>query len=242
MTDPLQPHHRERIRINRRSSWFGSKFGEGIALRYSSPRVGVPEKTVMAVLGPASDKSQLEEGDSMRLQLPKYGAGILFAALLIFVPTRASADSVTLTISSVSGTPGSTVTVDGTITNNSSDTVYLNSESYTLASGSFINGDPTDFFLNAPVSLAPDTSSGLIALFAFEIEPGTAAGSYSGNFLDIVGGGPSDLTDVLTSSGYSVTVLSSTVPEPGALILLSAGLLGLWLLRRNSLTALASSH
>jgi hypothetical protein len=168
----------------------------------------------------------------MRLQVPKYVAGMLLAALFILVPSRVNADSVTLTLGSVSGTPGSTVTVDGTITNDSLNTVYLNSESYTLAVP-FLNGDNTDFFLNAPLSLAPGTNSGLIALFSFEIGAGTPAGSYSGNFLDIVGGGPGDFTDVLTSSGYSVTVVSSTVPEPGALILLTTGLLGLLPLRRR---------
>ena len=169
----------------------------------------------------------------MSLQMSKYVPGMLLALLLILMPTRTNADSVSLTLSPVSGTPGSTVTVDGTITNDTSSTVYLNSESYTLPLP-FINGDNTDFFLNAPLSLAPDTNSGLIALFSFEIETGTAAGSYSGNFLDIVGGGPSDFTDVLTSSGYSVTVVGSTVPEPSTLILVSTGLFGLLPLRRRT--------
>ena len=80
------------------------------------------------------------------------------------------------------------MTVYGTITNTGSDDVYLNSENFTLGSSSFSNGDVTDFFLNAPLSLAPDSDSGLIALFTFDVASGTPGGSYGGNFLDILGG------------------------------------------------------
>lgn len=157
----------------------------------------------------------------MRARQIKILAMLIFVmslVTLLAIPVRA--DGINLTLSPVSGAPGTTVTVDGTITNNSSNTVYLNSESFTLSSP-FINGDTTDFFVNAPLSLSPDTNSGLIALFTFQIAPGTPSGIYPGNFLDIIGGGPSNFTDVLASSEFSVTA----TPEPGTLPLLGTGLL-----------------
>lgn len=160
-------------------------------------------------------------------------AAVVLVLSFMFIPGRASADGVSLTLSPASGTPGSTVTVDGTITNDSAGTIYLNGESFTLGGSSFTNGDPTDFFLNAPISLDPGGSSGLIALFALQIASGTPDGSYSGNFLDIIGGGPSDTTDVLGSSGYSVDVVSTVTPEPSTLVLFGVGLLGFLPLRRK---------
>lgn len=151
---------------------------------------------------------------------------------LVVIAGSAKADGVTLTLSTVSGASGSTVTVDGTITNDSSNTVYLNGESFTLAS-SFINGDTTDFFLNAPISLDPGGSSGLIALFVFQIASGTPNGSYSGNFLDIIGGGPSDFADTLASASYTADVVSTATPEPSTLVLFGIGLLGFLPLRRK---------
>jgi len=148
---------------------------------------------------------------------------ILIAFFGALLASRACADGVTLALSNVSGPPGSTITVVGTITNNTADTVYLNSEDFTLGSSSFLNGDITDFFLNAPISLGPDSNSGLIALFTFDIAPSTPGSVYDGNFLDIIGGGPSDFTDVLASSEFSVNVTAT--PEPGTLLLLFSGLL-----------------
>jgi hypothetical protein len=145
----------------------------------------------------------------------------ILMSFVAFLPRPAVADGVDLTLSTVLGPPGSTVTVDGTITNNGSVTVFLNSENFSLSSPSFINGDITEFFLNAPVYLEPGTTSGLIPLFTFEIAPGTPAGFYPGNFLDIIGGGPTDFTDVLASAEFSVGV----TPEPGTVVLLGTGVL-----------------
>ena len=157
--------------------------------------------------------------------------------LLSFSPTEARADAV-LTLSPVSGLPGTTVTVDGIITNTGTTTVYLNSEDFTLNSSSFLNGDITDFLLNAPVSLlAGGAPPGLIALFTFDIAPGTSAGPYAGNFLDIIGGtDPSDFTDTLATAEFTVNVQST--PEPGTFLLLTLGIFflgGLYLMRRGKI-------
>lgn len=108
----------------------------------------------------------------------------LVMCLLALVASAARGDSggVDLTLSGVSGAPGSEVTVYGTITNTGSDDVYLNSENFTLGSTYFSNGDVTDFFLNAPLSLGPDSNSGLIALFTFDVASGTPGGAMGATF------------------------------------------------------------
>ena len=169
------------------------------------------------------------------------GMASFVMCLLAIVASAARGDggAVDLTLSGVSGTPGSEVTVYGTITNTGSDDVTFNSENFTLGSAYFSNGDVTDFFLNAPLSLGPDSNSGLIALFTFEIGSGTPAGIYAGNFLDILGGpGASDLND-LASAEYSVNVASATVPEPGTIGLIALGLVGVILLRRRPINGVA---
>lgn len=165
-------------------------------------------------------------------------AGTILAALVLAVlPSSVHANPVTLTLSAASGSSGSTITLDGTITNNTANTVYLNSEDFSLGSSSFLNGDVTDFFLNAPLLLASGGSSGLIALFTFDIAPGTLGGTYGGNFLDIIGGTNSgDFTDTLASARFSVDVSGAgATPEPGTLILLGSGLIALaCMMRRGS--------
>jgi PEP-CTERM motif len=159
----------------------------------------------------------------------------LVMCLLALVTSAARGDGggVDLTLSSVSGASGSEVTVYGTITNTGADDVYLNSENFTLGSTYFSNADVTDFFLNAPLSLGPDSNSGLIALFTFDIASETPAGAYGGNFLDILGGpGDSDQND-LASAEFSVVVANAAVPEPGMIGLIALGLASVILLRRR---------
>ena len=133
------------------------------------------------------------------------------------------ADSLTLTLLPVLGTPGGTVTVEGVIANPGTSTLFLNNENFTLGSSNFLNGDVTDFFLNAPISLDGGTDSGTIALFTFDIGAGTPGGTYTGNFLDILGGpGPNDQNE-LVSTEFSVTVTPAvTTPEAGSSLQLSA--------------------
>ena len=163
------------------------------------------------------------------------GVATLIACLMALVPsaTRGDSGGLDLTLSSVSGVPGSEVTVYGTITNTGSGDVYLNNENFTLGSSYFLNGDITDFFLNAPLSLGPDSDSGLIALFTFDIAPGTPGGTYGGNYLDILGGPGSSDQNLLASAEFSVAVESTAVPEPGTIGLIVLGLAGAILLRRR---------
>jgi len=164
---------------------------------------------------------------------------LLKATLILFLftmmPFGARADSTELTLSPVTGTAGEDVTVFGTITNTGTALVYLNGETFSLGSSSLLNGDVTDFFDNAPLSLAGDSNSGLIALFSFDIAPDTAPGVYSENFLQILGGpGMFDQNDIADAE-YSVHVEGTSVPEPETIGLIALGLAGVMLLRRRRL-------
>jgi hypothetical protein len=162
----------------------------------------------------------------MRARQTKTGLiAIFFVSLIMALPRAVLADGITLTLSPVSSANGTTVTVEGTIANNGSSTIFLNNENFTLGSGFFSNGDITDFFLNAPLFLDGDTDSGLIPLFTFDIAPGTPAGPYTGNFLDILGGPGSSDQNLLSSVEFTVTVATTSVPEPSCLDLLGGALL-----------------
>jgi hypothetical protein len=161
---------------------------------------------------------------TQRRTLMTLGLIAFFAAIL---PGTLRADSTQLTLTSVSGSAGQVVTVDGTISNTGSSLINLNGENFTLGSDlNFLNGDVTDFLNNAPLFLAGDTNSGLIALFSFEIAPGTAPGMYSGNSLQILGGpGGSDFLEIASAS-FTINVKGTAVPEPASLLLVCVGLLG----------------
>lgn len=170
---------------------------------------------------------------------------LLKAALILCLLTivssgvRADSNQTQLTVSSVSGTAGEDVTVFGTITNTGKLRVFLNGEGFSLGSSSLLNGDVTDFFANAPTSLSGGANSGLIALFSFDIAPGTAPGVYDENFLQLLGGtGKFDQNDIADAE-FSVTVESATVPEPETIVLLALGLAGVLLLRRRSFNDIA---
>jgi hypothetical protein len=164
----------------------------------------------------------------MRVHI-KIAAVMLLLLAVAAWPRATYADGISLTLSAVAGAPGTTVTVEGTISNTGSSTVFLNGENFTLSSGFFSNSDITDFFVNAPLSLDSGTNSGLIALFTFDVAAGTPGGIYTGNFLDIVGGPGSSDANLLASAAFPVTVAPVVAtPEPGIFALFGSGF-ALWI-------------
>ena len=160
----------------------------------------------------------------------------LFLFAIVPLGVRADSSQTQLTMSNVTATSGQDVTVFGTITNTGTALVFLNGEGFSLGTSSFLNGDVTNFFANAPASLAGGTNSGLIALFSFDIAPGTAPGVYDENFLQLLGGaGQFDQNDIADAE-FSVTVKSATVPEPETIGLLALGLASVIPLRHRRLS------
>jgi hypothetical protein len=102
-----------------------------------------------------------------------------------------------------------------------------------------LNGEVSDFFANAPASLGGGANSGLIALFSFDIAPGTAPGVYDENFLQLLGGAGKFDQDDIADAEFSVTVKSTTAPEPETIGLLAMGLAGVILLRRRRFNHIA---
>lgn len=150
------------------------------------------------------------------------------AVLSLASAVRADSVEVTLTETSQTATPGSTITFDATITNlSSTNTVFLNADS-SVTSSLFLTIDDTPFLNNFPLFLGPSESSGPFALFNLLIDPSIPPGTYDFNIFSILGGVDAFASDTLGSAEFSVTVLGpSTVPEPESLLLLLSGLLAL---------------
>jgi hypothetical protein len=152
-------------------------------------------------------------------------------AFLSFLVTSGMAQDIGIVLSqgTLSGVAGTTLTIDATLTNSSSSTIFLNGDSYTTASP-FLTVSDNPFLNNAPLSLGAGASSGPFAIFTVVIAPGTPAGIYSLNEFTILGG----LTNVdfNPAGSASFTVDVSPVPEPGTMVLLTSGLVALAINRR----------
>ena len=157
----------------------------------------------------------------------------LVTAGFLLAGTAAKADPLTLTLDAPyqSGEQGVVFTFTATVTNNDpSETVFLNGDSVLLDSP--LTYDDTDFGLNAPLSLAPLTSSGDFVLFTVTVPPGTPIGLYAGTF-EILGGADGSASDVVASANFDIEV----TPEPSSFLLLGTGMLVLGSLARRKLFA-----
>ncbi len=148
------------------------------------------------------------------------------------------ADTVLIALASPteSGSPGDQLDFQGTLTNQTGSTVFLNSDNENdNLPGSVVDLTP---FFNGPASLGPFASTGQIDLFTLTIPGGASLNTYSGTF-EVIGGAGSDSQDILGAASFSVVVQPvSSVPEPRALGMVAIALLLLFrALRKQSTLA-----
>jgi hypothetical protein len=140
---------------------------------------------------------------------------------------------------------GGTLQFFGAITNDTSNTIFLNSDDPTVDGLSLMLNDL--FFTNAPSSLAPEgqagDSSGDIELFDVTASNPLldAAGTFSGSYTLVGGadGGNGTGSDVLGTASFSVTTVAPT-PEPSSLYLLFTGMLAMAALAWKGMRSQAS--
>ena len=152
--------------------------------------------------------------------------GLLALAALQIPPVRA--DTIVVTLNSpMSASPGDTVPFTGTIAPGASNTnpVFLNGDALGSVPAGLI-ADDTPFltsFVSGHDEIDPGSApfaGGFLDIF---VAPGQSPGVYTG-FFNVLAGPTLDAQDVLATVEYSVTV----VPEPGSLVLLGAGVAGLF--------------
>lgn len=141
------------------------------------------------------------------------------ASLFFLMGANHAHAQVTMNILTGSGVPGSTITFKGEITNSSAGRVYLNDVANILNVPGLTLRDNL-FFENAPAFLDPGTSTGNFSLFAVDVDPTMALGTYTGDFT-LKGGGGIDSVNILRTTSFSVRV----VPAPGAIMTVVIGAL-----------------
>jgi len=144
-------------------------------------------------------------------------SGFLAGSFLVLCGIcRADTIGITFTSSLLAGPPGSALTFNGTLSNLTASTVFLNSAGINLA-GAFTPGDQdtSPFFINAPLSLTGNGATPAIDLFTIDIPSPFTTGSYAGTFT-VLGGADANAQDTSGSANFTVQAGGAPVPEPGA--------------------------
>lgn len=135
--------------------------------------------------------------------------------------------NINLANSTLAGGAGSVLTFSGTLVNTTSTVAFLNGANLSGLVAGF-SGSTVPFFQNAPLSLAANQTSAMIALFSVTIPSVIATGPYSGTFSIFGGPGANDQA-LLSSAVFTV----QAVPEPGTLGLVLTAAAALAFARRR---------
>jgi hypothetical protein len=146
------------------------------------------------------------------------------------VAVAAQANNITVNFDAASlvGLPGTTLYVTGTLTNDTDNTIYIKSDSFTFAITGALNDSV--FLTDAPASLAPDATSSDFELFTIAIPPAQAPGGYDGVFSVMGGSTPS----AFENQGSNPFMDGVEAPEPSSFLLCAAGIAILWRRRRSA--------
>jgi hypothetical protein len=154
---------------------------------------------------------------------------VLLVFLLVTIAgplLRADTLTASLVSSTLTGTPGGTVSFQATLSNTSGTSTFLTSDG--ISSDPLILVDDTPFvpfFFPTPTSIASGNSLGTIVLFNVMIDPSAVPGSSNSGIFTIYGGIDGNTFIDLADLPFTVDFASSTnVPEPATLPMLLVGL------------------
>jgi hypothetical protein len=162
----------------------------------------------------------------MMLKKPAFSLLALLLAAIAMLSTVAHADTINFSInnSPQTGTPGTTLIFDATISAPLSNgaAIFLNGLGTTTPGFDTSPIDATDFFTNFPLFLSPGDST-TDALFTIMLAGNIAPGKYFGT-AGILGGANDLAFDTLGIANFEIDVPgTSPVPEPGTWVLLITG-------------------
>jgi hypothetical protein len=129
---------------------------------------------------------------------------------------------VTLDSTTLSGTPGSTVTFSGSLTNTTNVEQFLVSADFSGLGPGF-TVDTAPFLNNSPLSLLANQTTASFDMFTVMIPIGANPGPFVGTFTIL--GGPNDGDQTILNTGTEVTVnVITDTPEPASAMLSLVGL------------------